>query len=85
MMPDYPGLNKMADDYGRKWDRCLADTAVKTVTGLSVGIVFSILLFKRKLNKGECGLCRSGQAWGWEWDTPTASMTSGPIMERRQQ
>ncbi|XP_013861804.1 MICOS complex subunit Mic10 isoform X2 [Austrofundulus limnaeus] len=49
MMPDYPGLNKMADDYGRKWDRCLADTAVKTVTGLSVGIVFSILLFKRRM------------------------------------
>lgn len=23
-------LENMADDLGRKWDRCLADTAVKT-------------------------------------------------------
>ncbi|XP_003973310.1 MICOS complex subunit Mic10-like [Takifugu rubripes] len=39
----------MADVQGRKWDRCLADTAVKTVTGLGVGIVFSILCFKRRI------------------------------------
>ncbi|XP_061544399.1 MICOS complex subunit Mic10-like isoform X2 [Phycodurus eques] len=38
----------MADENGRKWDRCLADTTVKTVTGLGVGIVFSVLLFKRR-------------------------------------
>uniref|UniRef100_A0A3P8T8X2 MICOS complex subunit MIC10 n=1 Tax=Amphiprion percula TaxID=161767 RepID=A0A3P8T8X2_AMPPE len=38
----------MAEEHGRKWDRCLADTAVKTVTGLGVGIVFSVLLFKRR-------------------------------------
>ncbi|KAK3512552.1 hypothetical protein QTP70_016611 [Hemibagrus guttatus] len=38
----------MADERGRKWDRCLADSAVKLVTGLSVGAVFSILLFKRR-------------------------------------
>ncbi|KAF7208711.1 MICOS complex subunit Mic10 isoform X1 [Nothobranchius furzeri] len=39
----------MADEYGRKWDRCLADTAVKTATGLGVGIVLSVLLFKRRM------------------------------------
>uniref|UniRef100_A0A3Q3CHA8 MICOS complex subunit MIC10 n=1 Tax=Haplochromis burtoni TaxID=8153 RepID=A0A3Q3CHA8_HAPBU len=38
----------MADEHARKWDRCLADTAVKTVTGLGVGIVFSLIVFKRK-------------------------------------
>uniref|UniRef100_UPI0037E7970D MICOS complex subunit Mic10-like n=1 Tax=Semicossyphus pulcher TaxID=241346 RepID=UPI0037E7970D len=38
----------MADEHGRKWDRCLADTVVKTVTGLGVGVVFSVLLFKRR-------------------------------------
>ncbi|XP_054641376.1 MICOS complex subunit Mic10-like [Dunckerocampus dactyliophorus] len=38
----------MAEEHGRKWDRCLADTAVKTVTGLGVGIVFSVLFFKRR-------------------------------------
>ncbi|KAF0034929.1 hypothetical protein F2P81_012687 [Scophthalmus maximus] len=38
----------MAEEHGRKWDRCLADTAVKTVTGLGVGVVFSVLLFKRR-------------------------------------
>lgn len=97
-------------------DSCFLELSLSffffAVTGLSVGIVFSVLLFKRKYNKvkqvsffssffsfslfflvialfknkqswlfflhqGECGLCRSGQAWGWEWDTPTASMTSG--------
>ncbi|XP_061642262.1 MICOS complex subunit MIC10-like [Phyllopteryx taeniolatus] len=38
----------MADENGRKWDRCLADATVKTVTGLGVGIVLSVLLFKRR-------------------------------------
>ncbi|XP_030633443.1 MICOS complex subunit MIC10 [Chanos chanos] len=38
----------MADEHGRKWDRCFADSAVKTVTGLGVGIVLSVLFFKRR-------------------------------------
>ncbi|KAG7493053.1 MICOS complex subunit Mic10-like [Solea senegalensis] len=38
----------MAEGHGRKWDRCFADTAVKTVTGLGVGVVLSILFFKRR-------------------------------------
>ncbi|KAJ4920888.1 hypothetical protein JOQ06_027711 [Pogonophryne albipinna] len=38
----------MADVHGRKWDRCLADTAVKTVTGLGLGVLFSVVLFKRR-------------------------------------
>ncbi|XP_051549086.1 MICOS complex subunit MIC10-like [Myxocyprinus asiaticus] len=38
----------MEDDHGRKWDRCLADIAVKTVTGLGVGALLSLLFFKRR-------------------------------------
>ncbi|KAM9813487.1 MICOS complex subunit MIC10-like [Neosynchiropus ocellatus] len=38
----------MADVHGRKWDRCLADTAVKTLTGLGIGLVFSVVFFKRR-------------------------------------
>ncbi|XP_056131000.1 MICOS complex subunit MIC10 [Lampris incognitus] len=38
----------MAEDHARKWDRCLADTVIKTAAGLSLGIVFSALFFKRR-------------------------------------
>ncbi|XP_034542542.1 MICOS complex subunit MIC10 [Notolabrus celidotus] len=38
----------MAEEQGRKWDRCMADTVVKAATGLGVGVVFSVLLFKRR-------------------------------------
>uniref|UniRef100_A0A673XHK8 MICOS complex subunit MIC10 n=1 Tax=Salmo trutta TaxID=8032 RepID=A0A673XHK8_SALTR len=38
----------MANEHGQKWDRCLADSAVKIATGLGVGIVFSVLFFKRR-------------------------------------
>ncbi|XP_028967820.1 MICOS complex subunit Mic10 [Galendromus occidentalis] len=33
---------------GEKWDRCITDTGIKTVSGLGLGIVASLLLFKRK-------------------------------------
>ncbi|KAL4221509.1 MICOS complex subunit MIC10 [Mactra antiquata] len=36
------------DVLGQKWDRCLADTSIKTVTGAAVGIVFSVLFFKKR-------------------------------------
>ncbi|XP_063409911.1 MICOS complex subunit Mic10-like [Mytilus trossulus] len=36
------------DVLGEKWDRCIADTAIKTASGLGVGIVLSFILFKRK-------------------------------------
>uniref|UniRef100_A0A8D2QPC6 MICOS complex subunit MIC10 n=5 Tax=Aves TaxID=8782 RepID=A0A8D2QPC6_ZOSLA len=35
-------------DLGRKWDRCLADSAVKLGAGFGLGIVFSVIFFKRK-------------------------------------
>jgi len=37
------------DVLGEKWDRCLADTTVKMLGGLTVGSVFSLLLFKRRM------------------------------------
>ncbi|XP_036415441.1 MICOS complex subunit Mic10-like [Colossoma macropomum] len=36
------------EDSGRKWDRCVSDSAVKTVLGLGVGALFSLLFFKRR-------------------------------------
>ncbi|KAL4648353.1 MICOS complex subunit MIC10 [Arapaima gigas] len=35
-------------ELGRKWDRCLADTVVKLGAGLGLGIVFSVVFFKRR-------------------------------------
>ncbi|KAG8431749.1 hypothetical protein GDO86_020163 [Hymenochirus boettgeri] len=35
-------------ELAKKWDRCLADTAVKFGAGLGLGIVFSVIFFKRK-------------------------------------
>merc|ERR550525_973899 len=37
------------DELGIKWDRCLADTGVKLLGGLTVGTVFSLVLFKRRM------------------------------------
>ncbi|XP_078805796.1 MICOS complex subunit MIC10 isoform X1 [Oryzias latipes] len=34
-------------ELGRKLDRCLADGVIKLGTGLGLGIVFSVLFFKR--------------------------------------
>uniref|UniRef100_A0A3B5KQL9 MICOS complex subunit MIC10 n=1 Tax=Xiphophorus couchianus TaxID=32473 RepID=A0A3B5KQL9_9TELE len=35
-------------ELGKKLDRCLADGVVKLGTGLGLGIVFSVLFFKRR-------------------------------------
>ncbi|XP_069466487.1 MICOS complex subunit MIC10 isoform X2 [Ambystoma mexicanum] len=35
-------------ELGKKWDRCLGDTAVKLGAGLGLGVVFSVIFFKRK-------------------------------------
>uniref|UniRef100_A0A8C7NQY2 MICOS complex subunit MIC10 n=1 Tax=Oncorhynchus mykiss TaxID=8022 RepID=A0A8C7NQY2_ONCMY len=34
-------------ELGKKLDRCLADSAVKLGAGLGLGIVFSVVFFKR--------------------------------------
>ncbi|KAL6482964.1 hypothetical protein MHYP_G00078360 [Metynnis hypsauchen] len=35
-------------EVGQKWDRCLADCAIKVGAGLGLGIVFSVIFFKRR-------------------------------------
>ncbi|XP_064642668.1 MICOS complex subunit Mic10-like [Lineus longissimus] len=40
--------NRTEDDLGKKWDRCLSDTGIKIVSGLGLGIVFSVIFFKRR-------------------------------------
>merc|ERR1712098_794948 len=37
------------DVLGQKWDKCLVDSSIKLGTGLVIGSVFSLLLFKRKM------------------------------------
>jgi inner membrane organizing system protein 1 len=41
-------LVRSEDALGDKWDRCLADTSIKIASGLGLGIVFSVLFFKRR-------------------------------------
>jgi len=36
------------DQLGIKWDRCVADTLIKMGGGLTLGAVFSLMLFKRR-------------------------------------
>jgi len=36
------------DELGNKWDHCLTDTSIKLASGLGLGIVFSVLFFKRR-------------------------------------
>merc|ERR1711974_193858 len=40
---------KAEDVLGHKFDKCLVDTSIKVGTGLVVGSVFSLLLFKRRM------------------------------------
>ncbi|KAL3862202.1 hypothetical protein ACJMK2_008189 [Sinanodonta woodiana] len=36
------------DILGQKWDRCLSDTSIKLASGLGLGIIFSVVFFKRR-------------------------------------
>ncbi|KAL5013499.1 hypothetical protein ScPMuIL_007769 [Solemya velum] len=36
------------DVLGQKWDRCLSDSAIKFAGGLGLGIVFSVVFFRRR-------------------------------------
>ncbi|KAK7497951.1 hypothetical protein BaRGS_00010822 [Batillaria attramentaria] len=33
---------------GQKWDRCVSDTMIKFASGLGLGIVFSVIFFRRR-------------------------------------
>lgn len=41
-------MSRSENTVGEKWDRCLTDSGIKTASGLGLGIVASLLLFKRK-------------------------------------
>ncbi|XP_074655281.1 MICOS complex subunit Mic10-like [Tubulanus polymorphus] len=40
--------SRSEDVLGETWDRCIADTAIKIVSGIGIGIVSSAVLFKRR-------------------------------------
>ncbi|XP_042215205.1 MICOS complex subunit Mic10-like [Homarus americanus] len=40
--------SKSEDILGQKWDRCVADTLIKIGGGLTLGVVFSAIIFKRR-------------------------------------
>ncbi|KAF2281125.1 DUF543-domain-containing protein [Westerdykella ornata] len=47
-----------------KWDRCLSSFLIRSGLGLSFGIVFSVLLFKRRAWPAFVGLgFGAGRAW----------------------
>ncbi|KAF2835417.1 DUF543-domain-containing protein [Patellaria atrata CBS 101060] len=47
-----------------KWDACLASMATRSALGLSFGVVFSVLLFKRRAWPAWVGLgFGAGRAW----------------------
>ncbi|KAI9799726.1 MAG: Mitochondrial inner membrane organizing system component [Piccolia ochrophora] len=47
-----------------KWDTCLSSIAIRSTLGLSFGIVFSVLLFKRRAWPAWVGLgFGAGRAW----------------------
>jgi len=37
---------KSEDEVSQKWDRCLADSLLKTSAGLAIGVVASFAIFK---------------------------------------
>lgn len=39
---------KSEDVLGRKFDQCVSDLLIKSATGLGLGIIFSVTLFKRR-------------------------------------
>ena len=42
-------LTKSEEELGLKWDRCIQDTLIKTASGVGLGIVFSVVLFRSNL------------------------------------
>jgi inner membrane organizing system protein 1 len=40
--------NRSADASTKQWDRCLSNLIIKSTLGLGFGVVFSVLLFKRR-------------------------------------
>ncbi|OMP83077.1 Mitochondrial inner membrane organizing system protein [Diplodia seriata] len=59
--PSRPMSEALLND---KWDRCLSSMLIRSGLGLSFGIVFSVLLFKRRAWPAFVGLgFGAGRAW----------------------
>ena len=43
---DKPVITKSEEEFGQKVDRCLLDSLVKVGSGVGLGIVFSVVLFR---------------------------------------
>lgn len=48
-------LSKSEEELGQKWDRCLQDSLIKVGSGVGLGIVFSVVLFRSMHRKFKCG------------------------------
>jgi|APCry1669189534_1035231.scaffolds.fasta_scaffold554093_1 MICOS complex subunit MIC10 len=42
-------LTKSEEELGQRVDRCIQDTVIKTASGIGLGIIFSVVLFKSKI------------------------------------
>ena len=49
-------MKKQDSDADAQWDRCLSNLFVKSTLGLGFGIVFSVLLFRRRTWPAVVGL-----------------------------
>ena len=48
-MPPFPAARSSGIDADTiQWDRCLSNALIKSTLGLGFGVVFSVLLFKRR-------------------------------------
>ena len=62
-----------------QWDRCLSSMLIRSGLGVSFGIVFSVLLFKRRAWPAWVGLgFGAGRAWE-ECDTVRQVSTTGSV------
>uniref|UniRef100_A0A0K8RFJ3 MICOS complex subunit MIC10 n=1 Tax=Ixodes ricinus TaxID=34613 RepID=A0A0K8RFJ3_IXORI len=66
------------DVLGEKWDKCIADTLIKMGAGLGVGVVFSLVLFKRRAWPVVFGL---GSGFGMGYNQPRRRRLTLPLTE----
>lgn len=64
-----------------QWDRCLSNLVIKSTLGLGFGVVFSVLLFKRRSWPAIVGL---GFGAGRAYEECNSSLKLAAIQMRRQ-
>ncbi|XP_061745950.1 MICOS complex subunit MIC10 [Nerophis ophidion] len=70
------------NELGQKWDRCLADGVIKLGTGLSLGMVFSVIFFKRRTWPITLG---SGLGVGMAYANCQKELRSHYLLHRKEQ